>query len=348
MLFLGETTTPVFATGVLCGAVLLIVGLVIGTSLGRRNAAAEANTLDDYQLGKFLRGLMQWTDGFASDVSKYRQVMDIVNQQVSAVEKRQVNPPEPMSALLSQIVKANDLLQQRLDAAEKTLQAQATDIAAYLSEARTDMLTSLPNRRVFEDELGRRLAEFRRHNTPLAVLMIDIDHFKKFNDRYGHLAGDQVLIQVAKVLRDTMRESDLVARLGGEEFAAVLPATTAVEAGQAAERVRLAVEQAEYQYESTPLHVTISCGAAPVLAGEDATSVVKRADQALYASKSAGRNCAHWNDGRENILITVRDPANPNPIAASMDGPGSLASGDFMAICDELRQRVQSVIQSQT
>lgn len=343
-LFSEATTTPVFATGVLFGALLLFAGLTIGIWIGRRPPSDDDGSLDNYHLGKLLRGLFHWTDGFASDVSKYRKLMANVKQQVSAVEN-QSGAPSQIVAMLSQIVTANDLLQQRLDTAEKTLQGQATEIASYLSEARTDTLTGLPNRRVFDDELSRRLAEFRRNGTPLSVLIADIDHFKRFNDQYGHLAGDAVLTQVASVLQSTMRESDLVARLGGEEFAIVLPATDAPEASQAAERARMAIERATFHYEGKSLTVTISAGAAGAVSGEDATSLVKRADQALYASKAAGRNFAHWQNGIESIPITpnrVRSTAL-SPVGESDSHP---SHDEFTLVCDELRQRLQSVMQA--
>jgi diguanylate cyclase (GGDEF)-like protein len=148
-----------------------------------------------------------------------------------------------------------------------------------------------------DDELNRRIAEWQRRKTMFSLVMLDVDFFKKFNDKYGHLAGDAVLKGVARTLKDTMREMDFVARYGGEEFAAVLPVTNQREAIIAAERIRTAVEQAVFCHDGVELRVTCSVGVAQVLADNTAAEVVKRADAALYHSKSAGRNCVHYHSG---------------------------------------------------
>src|SRR4029079_9463224 len=110
---------------------------------------------------------------------------------------------------MDQMLAANTELQQRLEQAEKQLAAQAQEIKAHESEARTDSLTSLSNRRAFDDELKRRLSEWQRKGTPCTLVLLDIDHFKKFNDTHGHQVGDEVLRQVAKVLIAQCREMDM-------------------------------------------------------------------------------------------------------------------------------------------
>ena len=200
--------------------------------------------------------------------------------------------------LLSQVVEANEQLQDRLNQAERLLKQQSGEISTYMFEARTDALTGLPNRRALDEDLTRRLSEWRRQGRPLSIMMIDIDHFKKFNDSYGHQAGDAVLQQVATLLRETMRDSDFVGRFGGEEMAVILPGAEADDARLAAERARRVVEEACFTHERRQLHVTVSVGAARVRDERNRrTSHQACGRKALYVAKRNGRNLAYWHDG---------------------------------------------------
>jgi diguanylate cyclase (GGDEF)-like protein len=162
-------------------------------------------------------------------------------------------------------------------------ETQATEISRLLSRleglARTDALTGIPNRRVWEEELPRELDRARRMGTPLCVAIIDLDHFKAYNDQHGHQAGDRVLREAASAWRTQVRATDLLARYGGEEFVLLLPACALGEAVQIVERLRAV----------TPL-VTCSVGMASWDFQESPGELVGRADRALYAAKADGRN----------------------------------------------------------
>lgn len=168
---------------------------------------------------------------------------------------------------------------------------------ARLSEtATTDSLTGVGNRRLLDLEIERRIAQLRRQGTTVSVLMIDVDHFKRFNDTYGHQAGDLVLEVLAKQIARTLRDMDLLTRYGGEEFAAVLPGTDLEHARLAAERIRTAVELTEIPWEDRKLSATVSVGVSEANNFDTPESVLKRADSALYDAKRAGRNCCFFRE----------------------------------------------------
>ena len=155
--------------------------------------------------------------------------------------------------------------------------------------ASRDVLTGVYNRRSFDERLVEWFQAFRRNGRPYALLLIDIDHFKRINDTHGHPAGDAVLRQLAQLLSDQVRASDFVARYGGEEFVVLLPETgTARAAETVAEKIRAAVADVAFPDAG---QVTISVGLSVSEASDaDASAVMRRADDALYQAKAAGRN----------------------------------------------------------
>lgn len=158
--------------------------------------------------------------------------------------------------------------------------------------AQTDALTGTFNRRTFFSLTEREIARQRRTGGDVAVLMLDIDHFKVINDRFGHDAGDRALVQFACQVEDAIRAQDIFARLGGEEFALLLPDTTLAKALEVGERLRRIIEQAPIIAEGAIVHLTISLGAAEIRHDEDSVDpALRRADEALYRAKNCGRNC---------------------------------------------------------
>ncbi|MFC1838174.1 diguanylate cyclase [Thermodesulfobacteriota bacterium] len=154
-----------------------------------------------------------------------------------------------------------------------------------------DNLTQLANRNYIEREFESRLEEKRRYNVPFGILFMDIDHFKKFNDTYGHDVGDDVLKFVAKTLIDTSRPFDLYGRWGGEEFIGVLRNIKEEGLKTVGNRVRMLIENSYMNYKDKKLNVTISIGATIVNDGDTMESLIKRADRLMYKSKAGGRNC---------------------------------------------------------
>jgi len=154
----------------------------------------------------------------------------------------------------------------------------------------SDGLTGAATQRAFVEFLERELRRAKRHGRPLSLVMLDIDHFKEFNDKNGHLAGDSVLQGVAAAVRGEVRGDELFARYGGDEFAVVLPETILGDAARFCERIRAKVEAQAFTWKDQVLHVTISVGGTSTGPDEDQATLVARADTRLYEAKRLGRN----------------------------------------------------------
>jgi diguanylate cyclase (GGDEF)-like protein len=156
----------------------------------------------------------------------------------------------------------------------------------------TDNLTQVHNRRHFDDEIEREFSRARRFRRTFSVLLLDIDHFKHVNDRYGHLVGDAVLREVAQSVRRRVRRDDCVARYGGEELVILMPETSLVSARSLADDLRAGIAAHVVTYRDARFSVTVSIGCAEFSDGDTGPAdLVGRADQKLYAAKHAGRNC---------------------------------------------------------
>lgn len=226
-------------------------------------------------------------------------------EQLAAIFERDVGPQPDLNQLrddaASRLVELNRQYEETVSTLRRVVEEKDAlaqkleEVNAMLAnQAATDALTGLPNRRALEQVLARDLARSDRSGEPLSVVMIDVDHFKRFNDTYGHLVGDQVLRHLGAIVQRSLRDGDLVARFGGEEFCIVLPRATSEGALLAARRVRMAVERGKLKVESGELAVTASFGVStydPTVKARRVDDLFKEADQALYAAKARGRNC---------------------------------------------------------
>jgi len=185
----------------------------------------------------------------------------------------------------------------RQDVAQRQLERRRAQEVERLNEslrqiAATDELTGLFNYRRFQEALLKEVERARRFGRPLSLLFIDIDEFKAVNDRFGHQVGDVVLAQLAALLSQNLRIVDTVCRYGGEEFSILLPETTSDGATVAAERIRSLIANHDFGLDEPNYRITVSIGVASFNpATDDPASLVRRADQAMYAAKQAGRNC---------------------------------------------------------
>ncbi|MDD4617101.1 MAG: GGDEF domain-containing protein [Alphaproteobacteria bacterium] len=191
------------------------------------------------------------------------------------------------------VVAQNQKLQKDLEYTSAELVAVRDEFDRVHHEAQIDALTEIGNRKFFDREIVRTISEACEQKTALVLLMVDIDHFKKFNDLHGHLVGDQVLRLVARTLVENLKGRDVIARYGGEEFVIILPETQLDNAERVANHLRngLATKKVTKRGTNETLGiVTVSIGAAEYIFGEDKEVLISRADKAMYEAKQTGRN----------------------------------------------------------
>lgn len=189
--------------------------------------------------------------------------------------------------------KTNQTLEARLSESKQEINTLQENLEAVRTESLTDPLTGLANRKFFDQTLSKAVVEALKRNQQISLLMTDIDHFKTFNDNFGHLTGDQVLRLVAMSVKQNVKGQDIAARYGGEEFAIVLPNTVLRSAVTVAEHIRRAVMTKELMKRSTGENlgrITISIGVASLRRGDTGQTLIERADACLYTAKRNGRN----------------------------------------------------------
>ncbi|MDX5300002.1 MAG: GGDEF domain-containing protein [Gammaproteobacteria bacterium] len=178
-----------------------------------------------------------------------------------------------------------------LDNSRRRARLALTELAnLYERAAGTDELTGLSNRRDMLQQINQAFARYERSGSHFSVMLIDLDHFKRINDVYGHDAGDYVLSQFAQIMRDLCRKSDVAARWGGEEFLLLLPDTSLLQALSLAERLRASVENAAFEHKGQKIPVTLSAGVGSITQFESVEKLLKQADIFLYEAKMGGRN----------------------------------------------------------
>lgn len=217
----------------------------------------------------------------------------------------QPSEPQGSSARVSvaEIIESNQRMQTQLKTVKNQLHEQALQIEVHAQDARTDKLTQIGNRRVFDHELQKCIRSGRQSETTAFLLMLDVDHFKYVNDAHGHLAGDFILFQIARLLQHSAGTSNVASRYGGEEFSIIFPHAQTKTVQHIGEQIRLIIEHTIFNFGCLPIRVTASIGVTSVLGDDSLEDVVRRADLALYHSKQSGRNCGHWYDGQKIIPL---------------------------------------------
>ncbi|EJM35818.1 GGDEF domain-containing protein [Pseudomonas sp. GM24] len=283
------------------------------TDSGQHEFEAYLQQLNE-RLEAFQSNLQAASEGHADNSSAARAMDTQIREQVDGLQTsvqeaadlddlKQVleNHLEGLIGTMDQHQKQRDAREQEVAARLKGLservahmEQEAQGFREHLEEQRQkaliDPLTGLPNRAAWSERLEHEIKQWQQHGNTLSLAMLDLDHFKRINDNYGHLAGDKVLKIIATVLRKRLRGSDFIARFGGEEFVLLLPATPPAVGAKLLETLRAAIEACPFHFKGERVTITISMGLATFRAGEHSDLVLKRADQALYRAKNAGRN----------------------------------------------------------
>ena len=262
---------------------------------------------DEVLIRELMTSLHSLSHRMVADVTEHNNTLGSVDRELATLKGQ---GSASMTELIERLVTANSIVRTKLHDAESRLDELSQKMEHHASEARTDMLTGLANRRAFQEQSAQCLSNYRQTDQIFSLIMVDIDRFKQVNDVHGHPFGDEVLRGLGEILLDHFRGRDVITRYGGEEFAVLMPATGIGEARRAAEAVREIVEKARFEYSGKSLGVTISLGVAEILSEEGMPDLLKRADQSLYSAKHSGRNRVYWHDGTLSHPLRVKPKAN--------------------------------------
>jgi diguanylate cyclase len=238
--------------------------------------------------------------GFSHQISQAGNISDL-NTVLTEIMRETQNAQEETTRSRDAMEDA----QQEVEKAEARIHALENQLVQMGELVREDQLTGSLNRRGMDESLDREIANAERRDTPLCIALLDLDDFKRINDTHGHATGDEVLIHMVKVIKETLRKLDVIARFGGEEFIVLMPETEPQDAVQIITRVQRELTKRLFMHESQRLLITFSAGVAEHHKGESQAQLIKRADVALYKAKHAGKN-----------RIVFADPPGPDALPA--------------------------------
>jgi len=259
------------------------------------NGNESLNELVQSELKKVFSNLFHSIETTHQTFAESGNNLDAMSQALDAsITEPKINAiVEQIKKEIKKLESSSGNFQEDMQHANREIESLKEKVARYKNEATKDPLTKLDNRRSFDEKLRTALEEANNEKNPLCLIIADVDHFKKVNDTHGHLVGDNVLRVVAATMRESIKGKDMLARIGGEEFAVLLPDTPYEGAMKLAEDIRVSFEKLDLKKKSTGEslgRITMSLGVTTYRPSEDAESFIHRADQALYQSKESGRN----------------------------------------------------------
>lgn len=324
--------TTLFLVGsLLFGCITLAIGVMAGLWISALNCPTPRASQPDIsgdgceglareRVLTFSSSVIRLVQNVSSDLRAHSTKIQAISAGLREVDHSLPQTRHLIETAPDRILAANAELQEQLARANQQIEVLAAQLRARESEARTDIVTTLFNRRAFEEELRKQLSLWDRTDTPFALLMLDIDHFKRLNDGHGHQLGDVVLREVGQLIVEQLRDMDFAFRYGGEEYAVILPSTKSSDACLAAERIRKTIEQSVIPCADKRLHVTVSVGVAHVIAADRPLGLIGRADDGLYRAKQSGRNCVCWHNGGDIVLLKTGEA----PASAPTYKPGTM------------------------
>lgn len=244
---------------------------------------------------KLMAEVMRVVNEFKTETTSYNQNVDgyLSKVSVDAAEGDVKNVLRDLIAATTELRDSGVSLNKKLEESQKEVESLRKNLEKVTIESQRDFLTGVYNRKALDRMMDEQIAQALEEKTELCLLMIDVDHFKQFNDRFGHLLGDEVLKIVARVLVEMVKGKDIVARFGGEEFSVLLPSTPLKGGMIVAEAIRSAIASRELKRKDTGkvfAQISVSIGVSALRSGDSAPAFIKRADDALYMSKKTGRN----------------------------------------------------------
>ncbi len=269
--------------------------------LGQRLEALDLHMLDEVARGeasrlsgeRLERNMSSEVERLSDDVRQSANLAELQANVLASLDRMQSHVREHIEDENKRRTEAEaevHALRDQLHSLERNAFDLRRQVARTQEQALRDALTGLPNRRAYDERVTQEHARFRRFGEPLALLVLDVDDFKKINDTFGHKAGDKALAMIAKLLRERLRATDFIARFGGEELVLLLTGAEGDDALRVADAMRVAVEQGGLHASGQPVKVTVSGGMSLFAEGDSPEVVFERADQALYEAKRQGKN----------------------------------------------------------